>query len=264
MTYRQKVNLIRNSICPDTLENLFEMQNRVCDLCGHPIQDLVLAAIDHSTPISWFLRSGLSMDDVLRDANSPNNLRCAHITCNSAKCDLTREEWFTQGLNNRAPRLYTPSELTVQHRWFVNRQTRRSSAGGHTMGVRTRDSHTGMFSLSPAERLDACAKGGRRGGQTNATTAGYLSRIGKLGGQARAVLIKATDPDYYTRMRSHIDVEKRRVASQINGATQGRKNAESGHIQTLAHNRYHRTGVSKPETCELCRTQNAMDNLVLA
>jgi hypothetical protein len=183
MTIQQKIRFIRNAQ-PKCLEELFEMQNRICDLCMRPIQDLVFAALDHSIPIIHFLQ--LPLAEAAVQANDPKNLRCAHMECNSAKKTMTRVEWFARGLNNRTPRLYSAEDLVVFHLWAIRRQKSRAGAGGRAAGLATKAAGTGIFSRTSAEHLADSAAGGRKGGRTNASVKGYLSRIGKLGAAATA------------------------------------------------------------------------------
>ena len=83
MTIKERARVIRKATPNgDTLRNLWDMQNRLCDLCGHEIQDLALAALDHSIPVIWFARSPLPLEDAIAQATHPKNLRCAHFLGN--------------------------------------------------------------------------------------------------------------------------------------------------------------------------------------
>jgi hypothetical protein len=141
----KRVNSIRLAT-PNILEELFEMQNRICDLCNKPIQDLVLAALDHSTPVILFARGPLPIEEAVRQANDPTNLRAVHSECNNRKQDMTRDEWFAAGMGNHDSRSYTQLELE--------------------------------------ELRERAAKGGRIGGRTNAKS-GHLKRIAPKGGRVR-------------------------------------------------------------------------------
>lgn len=113
MTIAQRAKFIRLAT-PNCLEELFEMQNRICDLCGYPIQDLVLASLEHSTPVNYFARNfELDIIEAIQKANSLSNLRAVHSSCNSKKGNKTREEWFFEKKNRdiNCPRFYTLSEL---------------------------------------------------------------------------------------------------------------------------------------------------------
>src|SRR5260370_23571720 len=105
---RERSQRIR-AATPNVLGELYEMQNRRCDLCGEPIQDLIVAALDHSTPVIIYARGPLSIEDAVAQANVPANLRAAHASCNSAKNGRTREEWFALGLDKKVgkPRVWT-------------------------------------------------------------------------------------------------------------------------------------------------------------
>src|SRR5216684_136980 len=95
---QRRVAIIRKAT-PNILEELFEMQNRICDLCGHPIQDLVLASLDHSISIIVFARGPLSIKKATLLANDLSNLRAVHSSCNSKKNNKTRADWFARGLD---------------------------------------------------------------------------------------------------------------------------------------------------------------------
>src|SRR5260370_36033164 len=109
-TIATRVALIR-AATPAVLPQLFEMQNGVCDLCGEPIQDLVIAALDHSTPVILFARGPLAINVAISQCNAPANLRAAHAFCNKAKNGLTREEWYARGLDKTVG---TPQEWTTE------------------------------------------------------------------------------------------------------------------------------------------------------
>jgi len=169
MIVKQRASAIRKAT-PDVLKELFEMQNRRCDLCGHPIQDLICAALDHSIPVIWFARSAMPIEQAIAEANAPKNLRCAHTSCNHHKHDKTREEWFAQGLNNRnRPRLLTADDLlTLQFRL---------GAGGRIGG--RNNSHE--------NHVRAGRLGGHISGPVNGrkmAESGHLARISSRGGTA--------------------------------------------------------------------------------
>lgn len=117
---------------PDVLPQLFEMQNGLCDLCGQPIQDVCLAALEHSVPVNHYARSPLPIEEAIEQCNAPGNLRAAHYSCNSAKSGLTREEWYAHGYDKSVgkPRLLNETELAAwrakaksntHKRWHLNR-----------------------------------------------------------------------------------------------------------------------------------------------
>jgi hypothetical protein len=113
---RERARLIRLTT-PNILEELFEMSNRKCDLCGFFIQDLTLAELEHSTPVIHFARNlDLSIEDAIQQANHPSNLRVVHYGCNSSKGGrMTREEWFARGLDKKIgePKIFTEDELLL-------------------------------------------------------------------------------------------------------------------------------------------------------
>ena len=128
---RQRSRAIR-SASPRILEQLFEMQNRICDLCNLPIQDLVLAVLEHSTPVIYFARNPIPIAEAIRLCNDPGNLRAAHATCNHIKKTRSREEWFALGLDKQAgvPRSYTYDELMQMHLKRVELGRRIGRLGG--------------------------------------------------------------------------------------------------------------------------------------
>lgn len=206
----RRVALIRNTT-PDILEALFEMQNRVCDLCGRPIQALILAALDHSTPVIHFARSDMPIADAMAQANASKNLRCAHSSCNSRKHNKTREEWFARGLNeNDQPRLFTNDEL---------------------QGLRVRMSERGR-------------KGGRVSGRQNAKS-GHCARIAAAGGrrnhelhpeQSIAIGRRNVENGHMDRIRALPQTrEAMRRTGRVLGLRFGSVMAESGHCARIAH-----------------------------
>jgi hypothetical protein len=217
LTVKQRSRLIRKATPNgDTLENLFEMQNRICDLCEFPIQDLILAALDHSTPVIRFARSGMPIADAIAQANDPKNLRCAHAACNRAKNGLTRKEWFARGLNERdTPRFLTDGEL-------LELQFRIGAGGRKTV-----ENGTGIFAPGMA------AKNARMGGRKNVES-GELARIRELPQSKQA----------------------QRKSGRIAGRKYGRKWVESGHLQRISRlggfmsgqkNKKNRVGIFAPE-----------------
>lgn len=193
MTIKERARLIRRAT-PACLAELFEMQNRICDLCGQPIQDLRCAALDHSTPVIRFARSDMPLEEAIQRASSPKNLRCAHYSCNEAKNALTREEWFTRGMNNREyPVPLTEGQL-VELRF-------RRGAGGRAAGpiVGRRNVDSGLLAR-------ICSEGGRAAGPAagrRAVESGQLARVSSKEARRRGGLIT------------------------------GRKNVESGHLDRI-------------------------------
>ncbi len=194
MTIKNRIKRIRQET-PNCLEELFEMQNRLCDLCGLPIQDLICAVVEHSVPIVHFARTVKTLREASKQANDMKNLRCAHSSCNAVKQELTRDEWFARGLNNRdIPRIFTLGELE-------NLRQKREA------GQKVR-----------------AAAGGKKGGRTNASTPGFLSRIGKIGGHVMGVRHR----DMKTGMFAMTPEEKIAMRQKA-----GRTNVASGHIKAL-------------------------------
>jgi hypothetical protein len=84
MSVVQRTALIRLRT-PDILKISLEEQRWLCDLCGHRIQDIILAALDHSIPVINFARGPLPIEQAVEVANAPSNLRAAHRAFNHAK-----------------------------------------------------------------------------------------------------------------------------------------------------------------------------------
>jgi hypothetical protein len=224
------------------------MQNRICDLCSHPIQDLICASLDHSTPVIRFARSEMPIAKAIRWCNDPKNLRCAHTSCNSAKLEFTREEFFARGLNEReAPRFLTDGQLLelqfmlgvgghisgrkhvesghiqalgkkfgrirgrkhVESGQITRIATPESCAkGGRASGRKHAENKTGIFGRSPEKMSADGRKGGRIGGRKHSES-GHLARIAGMGGRR----VHELHPEL--------------------AAQNGRKNVDSGQIQAL-------------------------------
>lgn len=228
-----RAKAIRNAT-PDCIEELFEMQNRICDLCGHPIQDLVFADLDHSIPVIRYARClDIVLEDAVRECNHSENLRVAHTSCNRKKHNLTRDEWYERGSNNQdTPQYYTAEEIEKFRR---NQDSKLQSIKGKIGGRKAVENKLGIFSLE----FDN-GSGGRVSGRNNAKS-GHLQKISSSGGK-------------------------------VSGKISGRKNAESGHCARIAalggavagkktglrncHLRWHVNRGIISQTCELCLKVN--------
>lgn len=267
-TIQQRARLIR-SATPDILESLYEMQNRICDLCGHPIQDLMLAALDHSVPVIFFAKSDLPINDAIAQANDPQNLRSAHAVCNNTKRHRTREEWFALGLDKAVsqPRFYTEGEL-LELQFRLGAGGRVGSGGVKTYAKRvgafasgmaakggriTREQHLGIFGLTNEQLRIAGGLGGSKSGGSEAGKA-RMTALGHSGAGGRVVgpVTGRKHKEYKTgvcgrspekmradgiiggRISGHRNKENRiGIFAPENYGLGGRKNVESGHIQAL-------------------------------
>jgi hypothetical protein len=260
----------------DTLENLFEMSNRICDLCGHPIQDLICAALEHSTPVIYFAKSTMPIEEAIAQANDPKNIRVAHSSCNSAKNVLTREEWFARGLNDReAPRLLTEGQL-LELQFRLGAGGRATAASGKL-----------AFALTPADRLRGARVSGKRAFErgTGIFAPGYLQKgIGgrkmvakKIGmfapenlGMGGRIAGPKTNEMHIGIFAPDFD---KRAPGRIGGPIGGRKAKElglgifapgmaaaGGRIASRInnHERWHiKRGIVNPN-CELCRASSGV------
>jgi len=129
--------LIRKAT-PNILGSLFETQNHLCDLCGFQIQDLICAAMDHSTPVVRFAKMNITIEDAIALANDRTNLRAVHHHCNHVKQNRTREQWFALGLDKtiEQPKVLTEGQL-------LELQFRLGS-GGRVGGHRAHELHPNM------------------------------------------------------------------------------------------------------------------------
>lgn len=93
-----------HAVVPKVLKQLYEQQNHKCDLCPYPIQDLIVAEMDHSIPVLHFARLPIPLEDAIRQANDLSNLKAVHAFCNSSKHRKTRTEWFAKKLNTKVPK----------------------------------------------------------------------------------------------------------------------------------------------------------------
>lgn len=221
----RRAKLIRNAT-PDIREELFEMQNRICDLCGYPIQDLVVAALDHSTPVSFFARSDMPIEEAILQANDPKNLRCAHTSCNNTKKELTREDWFACGLNNRTkPQPLTDSQLR-EFQFRLGAGGRRAqalhpevaAANGRAQGIKMTNNGDLARIRSLPQTIAAHHQRGR-----DARDSGQLASVCVMGGRA----VKAMGLGIHA-MNAEQRSEAGRKGGRIGGRIQGPKSVQDG------------------------------------
>ena len=208
------------------------MQNRICDLCGHEIQDLMLAALDHSIPVIRYARClDLAIEDAIRECNHPENLRAAHSSCNAAKNGRTREEWYAAGLNDRdKPRFLTDGQLLDL-----------------------------QFRLGAGGRV-----GGRTAGRRNVES-GHWAHIHTLEHQSRAGLARGkqlVESGEWERFRT---LPQAKAAQRQSGRERGQQTVTGGHLARIRtpehqkaanrvanHTRWHVQRNIKKEGCALC------------
>jgi hypothetical protein len=181
-----------------------EIRERIRLIRRHPIQDLILATIEHSTPVIYFARSTMPIAEAIALANDPKNFRASHTTCNSAKGGrMTREEWFARGLNEReAPRLMTEGQL-LEFQFRVGASGRaqvalcvgmfdpKNKGKGCRVGGRVaKEKRLGFFAIPPDQHSINSIKGGKAGSHTNRQNKtgmfapGFLEKR-RIGGRTR-------------------------------------------------------------------------------
>jgi hypothetical protein len=265
---QQRAGMIREAT-PDILEELFEMSNRLCDLCNHPIQDICLASIEHSIPVMKYAKcSDISIEDAVRECNDPSNLRVSHSSCNKAKNDMTRDEWYIRGLHDRkAPRFLTVRELSeFQYRL---------GSGGRVGGRKNVENRTGLFGRS-SEKQSADARKAGIISTYNEVTRNRLAKVATRescvkGAHAQSREAKVLGGRVGGKISGRIAAERGQI--QALGYIQGRKNVEDGQLgrvrmlpqtkkaqQTngllMTHIRWHlNRSISRPEICSLCVTK---------
>lgn len=214
MNIKNRIQLIRQTT-PNCLEELFEMSNRICDLCGQPIQDLCLAALDHSIPVIRYARcTDVSIEDAIRECNDLSNLRPTHSSCNAAKFSMTRDEWFSKGLNLRKePKFLSPEEISVLkfrvgaggraggrknvESGHIQALGRQNVENGQLASIRSIGGRiSGRIAVETGQLASICSKGGRIGGPiggraTNATTNGRKGNGGRIGARNQSLEDKA-------------------------------------------------------------------------
>jgi hypothetical protein len=270
---------------PDVLENLFEMQNRICDLCEQPIQDLILAALDHSRPVIIFARDlSLPIGEAIRWANALGNLRAVHANCNHVKKDKTKEEWFALGLDKEIgkPRIYTEGELLeFQFRLGAGGRKTAERLGPEGLSARGRvglraavsrgtpEERTAAMrkfnaSLTPEERSEKSRKAqmkvspeqrAERSRKSGIASAAATAAMTPEERSARAHKAGAASAAYTASLSPKERLEKyRKAAASISPEAKEARSATGRKIMTaVAHNRWHvARGVVNPN-CLLCR-----------
>lgn len=260
---------------PDIREELYEMSNRVCDLCGHPIQDVILAVIEHSTPVALYARGPLSVEEASRRANQLSNLRIAHYSCNTVKKDRTRKEWFTLGLNNRELRNFEVWELDM----FRNRIAAPGRKGGKIAGPISGAKHamnrTGVCGRSRDQMVVDGLKGARVSREFKlgiaAWTPEQMIEHGRKYGRI------AAESGQLARARLCINSDTVKESGRRNGKINGRLAVETGQLASLrtfehqsqagkarGHARWHiARNIFKLDTCELCKRQHKLNGKTL-
>jgi len=273
----QRAALIRAAFKPDheLRERLYNEQSALCAVCIQNLQhwDAPVSELDHATPVIHLASSNETIEDAIRLANQPGNIILVHSSCNAAKNAYDLED-LHRGIHSgeialAEPKYFAPEEIERMKMQLSERgriQGRKNVESGQLASVRTPES---------------CAKGGRIGGRKNVES-GHMQAIGRI----------------YGRIQGHKNVESGQLASiqslggRISGRIQGRKNVESGHLTSIAsmggriggcrnvesgqlasicveggraaslinnHKRWHiNRGISKPETCALCKAVHCM------
>jgi len=264
-----KRSKILRKTTPDCLIQQFEAQNRICDLCDGVIQDVVLAELDHSIPIIFYARSlNTPIEQAIKDCNSLHNLRATHSSCNAVKHDLTRDEWFAQGKNNREVKIFSEKEiLELRYRAGEGGRNRfrihgdaftaeSRSRGGKTSGIQNvLNGH-----LESIRTKENQAKGGR----TNVLN-GNLERIRSLDASIRGGKTQGRIAVESGQLASITTFEVRSKGGKKQGPIQGRKNVESGQLAALrtpehqkeaSHIRWHTNRNIVNPKCKLCMEQS--------
>lgn len=260
MDIKTRIRLIR-AATPDCVEELFEMQNRICDLCEQPIQDLILCELDHSIPVMRYAKClDVSIEDAIRECNHPDNLRAAHFVCNHRKSTLTRQEWFDKKLNEVTHRFYTDEDLL---KIKICRQ-KAGLIGGPRGGRKVVEKQVGIHAPDFDRALN-----GRKFGRLEALKIHYLypemfKEIGRRNVESGqlASLRTSEHQSAAARISGRQNVESGHLRSicSSGGKVGGRKHAESGHCANISakghHIRWHVKRGLVSLTCNLCRGTN--------
>ena len=202
---------------PKVLSECYELQNHICDLCGHEIQCLTaeVAELDHSVSVYYFAASDLTLEEAEQQCNSRNNLRATHARCNTKKKTGNRDEWFAKGMDELvgSARVLTDGEI----------QSLRDKASeiGRKAGLISNKNPKNRNRLKNYATFKTCSDGGKKGGQRNVET-GQIIALGKVRGNENK------DSGHWDKIRllgNTFDVEF--------GHRQGIKNVESGHLARL-------------------------------
>ncbi len=245
LTVRERRELIRAAKpYRSSLENLFEMQNRICDLCGHPIENFICAVLEHSTPIIYFARLAIPLEEAIAQAHDPKNLRCAHASCNGAKRDMTREEWYRRGLNNRdQPQPLTEGQL-LELQFRLGEGGRRSKALGlgiFAPGMSAKGGHR-VHELHP----EMAVANGRARGRSEAGRK-HMAAVGR----ARAGVVGGSPGTPEGRAKGG-RITGLKMKKEKRGIYAPGMAAIAGHLSGANHARWHvARGLSNP-TCARC------------
>jgi hypothetical protein len=234
--YRSKH--LRRSV-PNILEFCYESQNRICDLCNKPIQDLVLAALDHSVPLIQFARDiSLSLKEAVSSCNDPKNLRAAHSFCNNSKKDRTREEWFDKNLDKTVGTIKILSDEEIEDlRLRVGKGGRirfKKHGDAFTTEARSRGGKTSGSNnvlnghLASIRTKENQSKGGRRNVES-----GQLASIRTLEASIRGGRTQGRIAVESGQLASITTYETRAKGGRKQGLIQGRKNVESGQLASI-------------------------------
>lgn len=257
-TVKERAAAIR-AATPNVLENLFEMQNRICDLCNYPIQEIMLAALDHSIPVIRYAKAlDIAIEDAIRECNDAGNLRAAHSICNNKKKGKTRKEWFALNLDKKVgePRIWTDAELLE----FQFRLGAGGRIGGRGRSREHNIRHGRVIGRMCAEKkIGVCGQSVekmRENGRKSAELAGSegMAERGRKGARKGGLISGRRHKENGTgifapehkgkgsAIAGRMAVESGRLASYRTpehqskaAAAAGRKNAESGQIQELGH-----------------------------
>lgn len=206
---------------PNVLVLCFEMQNHICDLCGHPIQCILpeVTELDHSVPVYHFAAGPLDIKEAEKLCNNLNNLRAVHGICNVKKGISTREVWFAKEMD----KLVGPAPfLTDDQISFLKfRASEIGRKGGLTAALKEENRNR----IKKYRTLETCSDGGKKGGAVNVKT-GQIISLGYKQGKKN-------------KENGHWDKIKilGNVFDSNWGRKQGLKNVANGHLASLDQGR---------------------------